>query len=58
MWATGGWRAKTELTAKYAQYMKEKQDQISISFRKITAHTGDTYNEEADRLAKAALIKE
>lgn len=58
MWATGGWRAKTELTAKYAQYMKENQKQISISFRKIAAHTGDTYNEEADCLAKAALLQE
>ncbi len=58
MWATGRWKAKNELTAKYAQFMKENQKLLSIAFRKIAAHTGDTYNEEADRLAKEALQKE
>lgn len=29
---------------------------LEISFRKIKAHSGDTYNEKADRLAKQAII--
>lgn len=56
MWATGGWKAKNELTQKYAAFMKESMKTCHITFRKIAAHTGDTYNEEADKLAKAALV--
>lgn len=58
MWATGGWKAKNELTQKYAEYMQRNAQRIKITFRKIAAHTGNRYNEEADKLAKAALEKE
>ncbi len=58
MWATGGWKAKNELTQKYAAFMKESRKTCDMSFRKIAAHTGDTYNEEADKLAKAALLQD
>lgn len=57
MWAVGGWRAKTELTQKYALFMQEYGKKLAITFQKIAAHTGDRYNEEADRLAKAALTE-
>ena len=55
MWANGGWKAKNELTQQYAEFMKKAGTVIDISFHKVAAHTGDKYNEEADRLAKAAL---
>lgn len=54
-WATGGWRANKNLTQKYAAFMQESGRRIQITFQKIAAHTGDKYNEEADKLAKAAL---
>lgn len=57
MWATGGWSAKNSLTQKYAQFMQENSRKLDISFKKIVAHTGDKYNEEADKLAKAALVE-
>lgn len=57
-WATGAWKAKMELTQKYAAYMREKAQKIGITFMKVAAHTGDTYNEQADSLAKEALVKE
>lgn len=57
MWATGGWRAKNELTKKYAKFMMEHSRKIHISFRKIAAHTGNKYNEEADKLAKKGLVE-
>lgn len=57
-WATGVWKAKTELTSKYAVAMKEWGRKISISFRKIAAHTGNRYNERADQLAKKAIEEE
>ncbi len=57
MWATNGWKAKNELTKKYAEYMQANGKRIAISFQKIASHTGDYYNEEADKLAKAALTE-
>ena len=56
-WAAGTWKAKNELTQKYAAYMQDKMQKISISFRKIAAHTGNVYNEQADMLAKEALTE-
>ena len=56
-WVTGVWRAKTPLTSKYAAHMQEAGKQIKISFCKVAAHTGNHYNEEADRLAKSALLQ-
>lgn len=56
-WATGVWKAKNALTQKYAEYMQRQQNYIKISFRKVKAHSGDYYNEEADKLAKAALTE-
>lgn len=55
-WATGEWKAKNTLTQKYAAFMQENGKKIRISFKKIAAHTGNKYNEEADKLAKAALL--
>ncbi len=55
MWATGQWKAKNDLTKKYADFMKDNAGKIEILFQKVEAHTGDKYNEEADRLAKTAL---
>lgn len=57
MWATGRWKAKNDLTKKYADFMKNNAKDIGITFQKIAAHTGNKYNEEADRLAKAALTE-
>lgn len=55
-WVTGEWKAKNNLTQKYVEFMKENCTKFNISFKKIAAHTGNKYNEEADKLAKAALL--
>lgn len=55
MWAIGGWKANTVLTRKYQEWMLNASKYIDISFKKIAAHTGDKYNEEADQLAKKAV---
>lgn len=57
MWAAGKWKAKNELTQKYAAYMQRNNKRINITFTKIAAHTGDYYNEQADALAKRALTE-
>lgn len=56
-WVTGEWRSKTELTQKYAVAMREWSRSISISFRKVAAHTNVMYNEMADKLAKKGLTE-
>lgn len=57
MWATGKWKAKNDLTQKYAAYMQQNSRRLNITFTKIAAHTGDYYNELADELAKKALTE-
>ena len=54
-WANGIWKANKEGTKRYQSFIAEKRKQIRISFQKVTAHTGVTYNEMADQLAKEAL---
>lgn len=56
-WVTGEWKAKQNLTQKYTEFMRENSKKLCISFEKVVAHTGNKYNEEADRLAKAALVE-
>lgn len=56
-WATGQLKAKNILTQKYTTFMKEQQSIITINFQKVKAHSGDFYNEEADKLAKTALTE-
>lgn len=56
-WATGMWRAKMELTQKYALYMRKKASYMQIRYQKVAAHTGDFYNELADQLAKRGLTE-
>ena len=54
-WVTGEWRAKTELTGKYAAAMREWARDIEIRFTKVTAHTNVYYNDLADTMAKTGL---
>ncbi len=54
-WVTGAWRAKTELTGKYAASMREWGKGIEIRFAKVPAHSGVYYNELADKMAKTGL---
>ena len=54
-WANGMWKANKPGTQRYKEFISEKREQIEISFHKVEAHTGVTYNEMADRLAKEAL---
>ncbi len=57
-WVTREWKAKNELTKKYADAMGRWGNAIRISFRKVTAHSNNRYNDMADKLAKAALTGE
>lgn len=54
-WCSGEWQAKKEGTIAYAAYYRKVSTRVRIRFVKVKGHSGDTYNELADRLAKAAL---
>ena len=54
-WCTKAWEAKQEGTKKYKAYYEQVAQQLDIRFVKVKAHSGDQYNEQADRLAKDAL---
>lgn len=51
-WALGEWKRNYDLTKRYHAYYESIKDALAVTFVKVKAHTGDTYNEEADALAK------
>ncbi len=56
MWATGRWKTNNPLTINYAKRMKEASKQLRIDFHKVKAHSGITYNDRADALAKKGTL--
>lgn len=54
-WCTGEWKAKKEWTKKYKTFFDEISQDIVITFQKVDAHSGNLYNDIADKLAKEAV---
>ena len=54
-WCTGQWKTNKEGTKRYKQYYDSISDQLMVVFTKVKGHSGNTYNDEADKLAKEAL---
>lgn len=57
MWAMKKWKRNNVLTNEYAAFCERIFQQVNVCFYKVHAHTGDTYNEMADQLAKAGAAK-
>lgn len=57
-WATKEWQAKSPITKDYCKFCNEKSNLIKLNFEKVPAHSGIIYNEEADQLAKRALLEQ
>lgn len=55
MWATGEWKRNKKGTIAYYDYVQSIKDKLVIHFVKVKGHSGVEGNEEADRLAKAAV---
>ncbi|MDD4238978.1 MAG: ribonuclease H family protein [Desulfotomaculaceae bacterium] len=56
-WATGEWEAKKEGTKSYVEFINKYKKLIKIQFNKVEGHTGDLYNEQADKIAREALTR-
>lgn len=54
-WATGTWRANYPMTQDYQALAQRFQENRTLTFVKVKAHSGDPLNEKADQLAKMAL---
>lgn len=54
-WATGEWKTNKTGTKRYKQMVNQYSRVLGIDFMKVAAHTGDYFNERADRLAKESV---
>ncbi len=54
-WAMGEWKANKPGTQAYAAFCRKARQRINLSFVEVQGHSGDYWNDEADRLAKQAL---
>lgn len=54
-WVTGAWKAKNDLTRKYSMAMRMWAADIDIVFHKVEGHSGDKYNDVADKTAKRGI---
>ena len=56
-WCTGEWKTNKEGTKAYKAYFDSLQGLLSIRFEKVKGHSGDTYNDLADELAKSVIFE-
>lgn len=54
-WCLGSWKANKEGTIKYKKFYDDIKDKLNVEFVKVKAHSGNKYNDEADKLAKKAI---
>lgn len=54
-WPLGEWKAKKDGTKAYVEFYQKASRNCSIAFKKVTGHSGDKYNDLADKLARGAL---
>jgi len=54
-WCTGEWKANKPGTIAYKEFYDSLTDRLNVTFRKVKGHSGDTFNDLADQLARSAL---
>lgn len=55
-WCTGEWKANKEGTKAYKTFFDSLQGVLTVQFRKVKGHSGDAYNDLADKLAKSVIF--
>ena len=53
-WCTGVWKTNLSYTARYVEFYRGISEKVKIRFYKVKGHSGDKYNDMADKLAKEA----
>ena len=53
-WCTGRWKTNKAGTRAYKEYYDKIKNTLSVNFIKVKSHSGDKYNDLADKLAKQA----
>ena len=53
-WCLGEWKTNREGTRRYKELYDTYSKSLKIKFTKVKGHSGDVYNDMADRLAKQA----
>ena len=54
-WCLGLWKTNKQGTIEYKEYFDSIKNLIKIEFVKVKGHSGDRYNDLADKLAKEAI---
>ncbi len=54
-WCSGSWKTNKEGTCAYKRFYDEISKKVKVSFIKVKGHSGDKFNDMADRLAKDAV---
>lgn len=55
-WAVGEWRTNKPVSKDYKKHFDQLSQHIQVTFTKVKAHSGVTYNDMADELAKSAVF--
>ena len=57
-WVTGKWKRNNDYTKGYHEFMNKmmNDNDISVYFRKVKAHSNDRFNDRADELAKKGAL--
>ncbi|WMM25315.1 ribonuclease H family protein [Tissierella sp. MB52-C2] len=56
-WAIGSWKTNKDGTKAYKNFYDSIKNKLKVVFIKVKAHSGIEYNEEADKLAKEAIME-
>lgn len=54
-WCTGVWQTNKSGTQKYKEFYNRISKELKVNFVKVKGHSGNEYNDLADKLAKGAL---
>jgi len=54
-WCTGEWKTNKTGTKAYKAFYDSLAGSLYVTFHKVKGHSGNTYNDAADKLARAAL---